>query len=67
MVDRCRGELMSREIDRHNGACWETICNLDLTQSDVDTANDALEVNAKVFPSLRAKLLGFSSHDPMRD
>lgn len=45
----------------------EMIRNLNVAQSDVDVANDALEVNAEVLPSLHAKLLGFNSRDPVRD
>lgn len=67
MVDHCRGELMSWEIDQCNGISRGAIYNLKLAQSDVDTVNDAVEVNAEVLSSLHAKLLSFSSHDPARD
>jgi len=66
MVDHCRGELMSREMDQRDGVCKEMIHNLNVAQLDVDAVNDALKVNAKVMPSLRAELLSFSSHDPTR-
>lgn len=66
MVDHCRGKLMSQEMKQCDGVCRETILNLNMAQSDVDEANDALEVNAEALPSLSAKLLGFSSHDPVR-
>lgn len=67
MVDHCRSELMSWEINLHNGISREAIYNMNTAQSDVDEVNDALEVNAEVLPLLRVKLLGFSSHDPTRD
>lgn len=48
MVDRCRGELMSRVSDQCNGVSRETIYNLNMTQSEVDVANDALEGNVEI-------------------
>lgn len=67
MVDRCRGELMSREINQYKGVWREIIHNLNAAQSDVNVANNALEVNAEVLLSLHAKLLGFSSPEAARD
>lgn len=63
MMDRCKGELMSRENNQRDGISRGVIHNLNVAQSDVNAVNNALEVNAEVLPSLHAKLLGFSSLD----